>query len=600
MCGIAGYLNFGNARSPEHIQATIGRMNATIAHRGPDDRGQWADPENVCHLGHTRLSIIDLSSAGHQPMLSSDQRYVISFNGEIYNFRDLRRRLEKAGYKFQTSTDTEVILGGFASMGTQFFQHLDGMFALAIYDQKAGVLTLARDRAGEKPLYYAFGDRFFVFGSELRSILAVDELPVSLSEDALALYMTLRYVPDPNAILEPIRRLAPGMVMQIDRNGRHHQERYYTFSINEDEEVPAQNIETYVDALEEALVQSITDRLNSDVPLGMFLSSGVDSSLACAVLASKMKRHVKTFTIGFEGDEQSEHTAAQDIARILGTEHQEYIFKSADFDRICQDMGLLLDEPNGDRSCVPTYLLSEFTRRHVTVAISGDAGDELFGGYSRYPGIANSFDKIKSIHPRKAVQAYIEHGLTVFPPETVRNTFPKGYAAVENFYEAYAPVFMHLRRPTIHSLRELDFHTYLPGAVLAKVDRMSMRHALEVRTPFLSPSMMALARKASVGLCWAGNVQKVALRHLLARYLPKEHVFAPKKGFGMPSSVFFNNRERINAELTIAHQRLAGTRFFQSRGDALNQMFKGVGSNINSIWATIVLAKWVATVERPL
>jgi asparagine synthase (glutamine-hydrolysing) len=600
MCGIAGYLNFGNARSPDHIQATIGRMNATIAHRGPDDRGQWADPENFCHLGHTRLSIIDLSAAGHQPMLSADQRFVISYNGEIYNFRELRRQLEKAGQKFQTNTDTEIILGGFAALGIEFFRLLDGMFALAIYDRQTGCLTLARDRAGEKPLYYAFGDRMFAFGSELRSILAVDELPVSLSEEALALYCTLRYVPDPNAILEPVRRLEPGMVMQITRDGRHGQERYFAFSINEDEEIPPQNIETYVDALEEALVQSITDRLNSDVPLGMFLSSGVDSSLACALLASKMKRHVKTFTIGFEGDDHSEHQAAQDIARILGTEHQDYIFKSADFDRICQDIGLLLDEPNGDRSCVPTYLLAEFTRRHVTVAISGDAGDELFGGYSRYPGVAASFDKVQNIHPQRAVQAYIESGLTVFPAGAVRDALPGGYAAVENFYEAYAPVFMHLRRPTLHALRQLDFHTYLPGAVLAKVDRMSMRHALEVRTPFLSPNMLALARKASVGLCWSGNVQKVALRHLLTRYLPKAHAYAPKKGFGMPSSVFFNNRERINAELVIAHQRLADTRFFRSRGDALNKLFKTVGSNINSIWATIVLAKWVATVERPL
>jgi asparagine synthase (glutamine-hydrolysing) len=236
----------------------------------------------------------------------------------------------------------------------------------------------------------------------------------------------------------------------------------------------------------------------------------------------------------------------------------------------------------------------------VTVAISGDAGDELFGGYGRYPGIAAAYDKVPNLHPRGAVQTYIEQGLPVYPADAVRNAFPRGYTAVQSFYETYAPTFMHLGRPALHALRQLDFNTYLPGAVLAKVDRMSMRHALEVRTPFLSPQMMDLASRASAGLCWSGQVQKVALRHLLARYLPHEYVYAPKKGFGMPASVFFNNRDRIKAELQTAYDVLAGTRFFQSGGQALNTLFKHVGGGINAIWATIVLAKWVRTVERPL
>ncbi|HLT76251.1 MAG TPA: asparagine synthase (glutamine-hydrolyzing) [Ferrovibrio sp.] len=601
MCGIAGYLNFQNRRSPDDIQATISRMNAAIAHRGPDNRGQWADPENYCHLGHTRLSILDLSAEGHQPMTSHDERYVITFNGEIYNFRWLRGKLEKLGHQFRTGTDTEVLLAGFSQFGIDLFPSLDGMFALAIYDRETGRLTLARDRAGEKPLYYAAGDGFFAFASELRALLAVNELPVSLSEEALALYFTLRYTPAPYSILDPIRKLVPGTIMQIERDGRISARRFHVFSINQDEEVPAEKIDAYADALEQSLTQSLTDRLNSDVPLGMFLSSGVDSALACALLSAKLGRKVKTFTIGFEGDAGSEHDAARAIAGHLGTEHHEHIFSAADFDRICDSIGTLMDEPNGDRSCVPTYLLSEFTRKHVTVAISGDGGDELFGGYSRYPGFAAAYDQTPGAHPVAMVQAYIERGLPVYPAAAVEKAFPAGYGAVRGFHEMFAPVFMHLYRPALHALRQLDFDTYLPGAVLAKVDRMSMRHGLEVRTPFLHPVVMGLASRASLGICMTKQgVQKAVLRNLLMRYLPKELALAPKKGFGMPASVFLNNAERINAELNAAYQRLSGTRFFRERPTALGSLFMSKGLNANALWSSIVLAKWVDSVERPL
>ena len=600
MCGITGYLNFGNHRAPDALRDLVGRMNAAVAHRGPDDRGQWHDPENRCHLGHTRLSILDLSAAGHQPMLTPDQRYAISFNGEIYNFRDLRRQLEKDGIVFRTGTDTEVLLAGFAAVGTAVFDYVDGMFAVAIYDRKTRCLTLARDRGGEKPLYYAATDKLFAFASELRPLLEIDDLPVALSEETLAQYFTFRYVPDPGTILASVHKLEPGMILQVFADGRQRRQRYFSFTIDQDNEAPATDLENYANVVERALTQALQDRLNSDVPLGMFLSSGVDSSLACALLTRKLGQKVKTFTIGFEGDPESEHLAAREIAAELGTEHHEHIFAAADFDRICDDIGRLLDEPNGDRSCVPTYLLSEFTRRHVTVAISGDAGDELYGGYGRYPGFATTYDGITDFAPSAMVQTYIERGLPVTKPAAVQAAFSQGYAAVQGVYEKYAPFFMHAQRPALHALRQLDFHTYLPGAVLAKVDRMSMRHGLETRTPFLYPSMLTLAGKASLGLCMAGQVQKVTLRHLLARYLPQRHVQAPKKGFGMPLSVFFNNKPRIEAELQAAYRRLADTRFFSGRPGALDRLFAGVGGNINAIWATIVLARWVDTVERPL
>ncbi|MFC3675120.1 asparagine synthase (glutamine-hydrolyzing) [Ferrovibrio xuzhouensis] len=604
MCGITGYLNFGNRRAPDHLAALIGRMNAAVAHRGPDDRGQWHDPENYCHLGHTRLSIIDLSSAGHQPMHTADERYVITFNGEIYNFQALRRLLEKDGAVFRTATDTEVLLNGFALLGTRLFEYIDGMYALAIFDRETRCLTLARDRAGEKPLYYAATDSLFAFASELRPLLEIADLPVALSEEALAQYFTFRYVPEPDSMLAPIRKLEPGMMLQVFSDGRQRRQRHFSFVIDQDGEAPASDIENYTSVLEKVLTQALRDRLNSDVPLGMFLSSGVDSSLACALLTKELGQSVKTFTIGFEGDPQSEHRAARDIAATLGAEHHEHIFSAADFDRICDDIGQLLDEPNGDRSCVPTYLLAEFTRKHVTVAISGDAGDELYGGYGRYPAFAIAYDRMTDFVPSTMVQTYIERGLPVTAADAVRAAFPQGYAAVQAQYEKYAPLFMHPQRPALHALRQLDFNTYLPGAVLAKVDRMSMRHGLETRTPYLYPTVIKLAAKASQDLCMTGPVQnpvqKVAMRHLLARYLPQQHVQAPKKGFGMPLSVFFNNKPRIEAEMTAAYRRLADTRFFGARPGALDRLFAGIGGNINAVWAGIVLARWIDSVERPL
>ncbi|MFN4165306.1 MAG: asparagine synthase (glutamine-hydrolyzing) [Ferrovibrio sp.] len=600
MCGINGYMNFKASRSPDELQVLIGRMNAALAHRGPDDRGHWADPENRCHLGHTRLSVLDLSAAGHQPMESPDGRYVISFNGEIYNFRALRAQLEKTGYRFHTGTDTEVLLAGFAQVGVGVFRVVDGMFAVAIYDRETRCLTLARDRAGEKPLYYVATDTLFAFASELRPLLQIPDISFNLSEESLAQYFTLRYVPDSGAIVDPVRKLEPGMILQVFADGRQYRQRYFDFTIDQDNEAGPQDTDRYIDAVEGALSLSLANRLNSDVPLGVFLSSGVDSALACALLTRKLGQKVKTFTVGFEGDRDSEHVAARDIAAKLGTEHHEHIFTAADFDRICDRIGHLLDEPNGDRSCVPTYLLSEFTRQHVTVAISGDGGDELYGGYSRYPLLAPPLDNATEAMPAAMVQAYLEKGLPVMPAEVVRAAFPVGYAAVTCFCERYAPFFMHPERPALHALRQLDFHTYLPGAVLAKVDRMSMQHGLETRTPFLSPDLMKIAGRANLGLCTDGKVQKVALRRLLVKYLPEQHALAPKRGFGMPASVFFSNRPRIEAEMKAAYRRLADTRFFGARSGALDRLFTGVPTNINSIWATIVLARWIDTVDCPL
>lgn len=596
MCGISGLLQLRPHAGPAEPRAIVARMNDTLRHRGPDADGLWSSTDGLCHLGHRRLSIIDLSTAANQPMADSSGRYVVVFNGEVYNFKELRKRLEARGVRFQTNSDTEVLLEGFIAEGPALFKDIDGMFAAAIYDSQTGTLTLARDGAGEKPLYYYRGDGFLAFASELRTLLTIPNQGFRLSEAGLALYMALRYVPPPYSIVRGVKKLAPGTVMQITRDGATTETRFFSFAAGPFAPETAQSPEAYSQAVEDALAASLEARLNSDVPLGAFLSAGVDSALACAVLTKRLKRPLKTFTVGFEGDPGSEHIAAADIARTLGTEHREFIFGKTAFEQICDKIGGLLDEPNGDRSCVPTYLLSQFAREHVTVAISGDGGDELFAGYSRYLGFANLAGKQTWPNAAAIVRAYFQNALGVFPWPAIPEVARHDAQAVLTFIDGFAPIFAAPGRSLLDAQRILDFESYMPGAVLAKVDRMSMRHGLEVRTPYLTGPLYDLSRRANLPMLLGPEGQKATLRRLLARHLPMNHVTAPKKGFGMPPSVFLNNKERVVAELGKAHGVLSQTAFFKERPGCAEALAKWAPSNTNSIWATIALAKWVESV----
>ncbi|MDX2224361.1 MAG: asparagine synthase (glutamine-hydrolyzing), partial [Rhodospirillaceae bacterium] len=508
----------------------------------------------------------------------------------------LRADLEARGVRFTTASDTEVLLKAFIAEGPEVFARLDGMFAVAIYDTAAKVLTLARDRAGEKPLYTVSTPHYFAFASELRPLLSLPGFDVRLSADSVALYLALRYVPAPRSLVEGIAKLEPGCVMQVDAEGRVSTRRYFNFALDDRIDQTAADIAPFAEEVEAALQESLTNRLNSDVPLGAFLSSGIDSALVCAILTRRMNRPVKTYTVGFADDPESEHAAARSIAAALGTEHHDYIFGAADFDRICDDIGTLLDEPNGDRSCVPTYLLSQFARQHVTVTISGDGGDELFAGYGRYAAFVNKHAQAQWPNAGAVARAYFEQALPVMPWPGIAAIVPDGAAAVPRFADGFGRLFAAPGRQLLHALRVLDFESYLPGAVLAKVDRMSMRHGLEVRTPYLAPALFGLSGRASLSACVGGGLQKAVLRRLAARYLPEVHVRAPKKGFGMPKSVFLNNIDRVRTELQRSHGILAETGFFRARAGSADALATWAGRNINAIWATIVLAKWVESV----
>jgi len=443
MCGIAGILQYRPGSASFDPRDIVGRMNANLAHRGPDAEGLWSSANGLCHLGHRRLSIIDLTAAANQPMLDVSNRYAIVFNGEVYNFKQLRESLEKRGLVFKTRSDTEVLLQGFAADGVDIFSKLDGMFAVAIYDTVTGKLTLARDRAGEKLLYYVKGSAHFAFASELRALLNVPGAHGGISEEALGLYMALRYVPAPGSILKGIHKLPPASILEIAADGTVKESRYYAFSAPKPAPTPPLSQDAFAEQVEAALIESLRARRNSDVPLGAFLSSGVDSALVCSLLTKRLNINLKTFTVGFEGDIGSEHAAAADIARLLGTEHQTFIFGAAAFDEVCENIGDLLDEPNGDRSCVPTYLLSRFARAHVTTAISGDGGDELFAGYARYAAFVQKFGKTAWPNPAAISRTYFEQSLPVFPWQGIRETLPEAMAAVMSFVDAQAPFLQH-------------------------------------------------------------------------------------------------------------------------------------------------------------
>lgn len=603
MCGIAGIIQFGAPNQQvldirTITQQSVRRMCQLQAHRGPDMEGMWQSKDGRCTLGHRRLSIIDLSDAGRQPMTDRSGRYHITFNGEIYNYRVLKLDLEVEGAQFRTNTDTEVLLEGFALHGYRILEKVDGMFAAAIYDTLTGETTLFRDRAGEKPLYYQSDEQQLIFGSELHAVASVSDKPININPLALGLYLTLRYVPPPDSMIEGINKLEPGQILVFDSEGSPVLRRYFSFEPEPIHTYSQDDFEAKSKALERLLISSIAKRLESDVPLGLFLSSGIDSSLVCALTKRKLDLTPKTFSIGFEGDDNSEHFIAEQIARHLGTEHQTFMLSPTELHRLGSDIGAMMDEPNGDRSCLPTLLLSREVREHVTVALSGDGADELFGGYGRYglpigPNPAHS-------HPESALRDYFNKALPVFGIDLIDGLFEGVVDISGELLSQFRGVFIHTDRAALHFWRMLDFHSYLPGAVLNKVDRMSMRHGLEVRTPFLEPQVMAMAETMPQAYLEQGDERKIMLRQILSHYLPRDITSLPKRGFGMPQSVFMNNAEMIHQMLNEAMESLRETRFFSEYTGLLQSIAQVAPGNINSAWAMIVLGQWVRSFPRRL
>jgi len=559
MCGIAGIVDLDGHFGRERLGSLAAAMNDTLVHRGPDDAGVWIDPTGRCALAQRRLAIVDLSPLGRQPMVDDSGVVGLTFNGEIYNFRELRARLESQGHHFESQCDAEVMLHLMAEQHEDRLDALRGMYAFALWNGRKRRLMLARDPFGKKPLYLARGKGWFAFASELRAMEVFDDLDRTIDRAALADYLLLQYVHAPRTVYRGVEKLEPGCYLFVDGDGRERRGRHFCFDAGGAE--PNVRLEpTYegrVDQLDALLSRAVERRLISDVPLGAFLSGGVDSAL----VVSRMRRLgvcTRTYSVGFADSPDSEHMQAREIAAHLGCEHHDIVLRP-DAIELAPMIAGALDEPNGDSSCLPTYLLSEFTRRYVTVALSGDGGDEMFGGYGRY------FDTLADMegdHTNLASELYLGPRLTIFqPPDMARflGEIPPGTQANIDRWSAR---LNRADRPLIHRMRNVDVEGYLPGAVLAKVDRMSMQHSLEVRCPLLDYDVArfaaALGERSLIGIATSANgrpgfLGKRILKDLLVRDLPPEWVHRRKKGFGLPAG--FWNGPALRA---FAHEVLAG------------------------------------------
>jgi asparagine synthase (glutamine-hydrolysing) len=567
MCGIAGFVGEGGP-------ADLTRMTARIAHRGPDAEGFFTDENHGVHLGHRRLSIIDLSF-GAQPMQTADGRYTIVFNGEIYNHSELRVELESRGCVFQSDhSDTEVLLHGYREHGEAFVERLNGMWAFALWDAERHRLFLSRDRFGKKPLYWFSQKGTFAFASELTALLEHPASPRSISNKALLKFFAYALIPAPYSAVDGIWKLPAGHNLVLDHGISPVVRRYWRYELETDETLARRSEDSLAEELLERLDRAVKRRLMSDVPLGVFLSGGVDSSAIAALAARQVgAENLRTFSIGFSEATFDESPFARRVAEYLGTNHDS---EQLDLDKACEVLPQIfdrLDEPQGDNSLLPTWLLSRFTRRHVTVALGGDGGDELFAGYDTFRGLKNAENfarfvprplhhAIKALaglmpvsHSNLSFDFKIKRGLGgvshpaplwnavwlgALGPEELRSV-AQGPVSIEEIYSEAIEIWDACRQPDLFN-RTLQFYTeiYLQDGILAKVDRASMMHGLEVRSPFLDLEVADFARHLPAHYKLRNGTTKYLLKKALEPVLPADIIHRKKKGFGTPVSAWFH------------------------------------------------------------
>lgn len=612
MCGITGFFDPSQQMTDDTMQVIVRQMTDTLLHRGPDDGGRWIDAEAGIALGHRRLAIVDLSPEGHQPMVSANERYVIVFNGEIYNFLELRQHLETLGHKFRGRSDTEVMLASFSQWGlNQAINRFNGMFAFALWDRQERVLHLGRDRLGEKPLYYGWHGRTFLFGSELKALKAHPAFIAEINRDALALFLRHNSVPAPYSIYQGIYKLPPGTVLSWNGVNTHPDPVPY-WSIKEVAESgvakPFEGSELEVIAqLEELLLEAVGRRMVADVPLGAFLSGGVDSSTVVALMQAQNSQPVKTFSIGFYENAYNEAQHAKSVAQHLDTDHTELYITPEEALAVIPKLPSLYDEPFSDSSQIPTFLVSQLARAHVTVSLSGDGGDELFAGYNRYFLGRSIWQKIGWMSPMLRQPA--AHALTGFSPQAWDRSLAIFNAllpanlkqsitghnlhklaeilAVPDPETLYTRLASHWKEPeaivlssseplTALSDRQswaklpdftqhmmyLDSVTYLPDDILVKVDRASMSVNLEARVPLLDHRVVEFAWRVPLSMKIRSGQGKWLLRQVLYKYIPKKLIERPKMGFAVPIDSWLRGPLRDWAETLLDTSRLKEEGFF--------------------------------------
>lgn len=647
MCGFAGQLRAFVGAGQAGLAIETLAMADAIAYRGPDDSGTWIDAAAGIALGHRRLSIVDLSPAGHQPMGSASGRYVMAYNGELYNHLELRREIDamNVAVVWRGHSDTETLLAAIDAWGLAgTLKRCIGMFALALWDRETRTLSLARDRLGEKPLYYGWqgsGDgAVFLFGSELKALRAHPAFAAAINRDALALYMRHNYIPAPHTIYSGVNKLLPGTILTVSLEQRTPAITAYWSAVNAVQEGSKNRFDgsssDAVDGLERLLKSAVSQQMVADVPLGAFLSGGVDSSTIVALMQAQSSRPVKTFTIGFNevGYNEAEHAKA--VAKHLGTDHTELYVTPEEAMAVIPRLATMYDEPFADSSQIPTFLVSQLARQHVTVSLSGDAGDELFSGYNRYTLATRMWGKLSRV-PMPARRA-AARSITALSPDTwsaltgwlphprfkhrFGDKLHKGasvlatrsidglYHSLVSHWTVPAAVVIDGEEPPtpltglqpdltgldpVERMMALDLMTYLPDDILTKVDRASMAVSLESRVPMLDHRVVEFAWRLPQSLKQRDGVGKWVLRQVLYRHVPRALIDRPKMGFGVPIDVWLRGPLREWAESLLDESRLRREGFF--RPEPVRLLWaEHIGGSRNwayHLWDVLMFQAWL-------
>ena len=643
MCGITGFI--GSVDNPGNV---INAMKDSLVHRGPDSSGYWLDSDNGVALGHQRLAILDLSSEGHQPMQSPSGRYMIVFNGEIYNHLQLRAELETLedfNQPWRGHSDTETLLAAFDLIGVEAtLQKSEGMFGIAIWDKLKKTLTLSRDLMGEKPLYYGWVNQQFVFASELKAFKKFPNFRNLICKKALVNYFHLNFIPAPFSIYENIFKVTPGAIIKFDPSqATENKITHATFWSLEDS-IQQSKLNLFSDpveasvTLESTLEQSVKNQMISDVPLGAFLSGGIDSSLISALMQKNSMQPIKTFTIGFENKDYDESPNAKAVSEHLGTEHHEEIISELDIMQVIQDLPQMYDEPFGDSSQLPTHIVSKIARKNVTIALSGDAGDEIFGGYNRYTvaprlwksvswipfqfrkalGMSllsispNTFDQLGSLipklrRPQLGLKAHkmAERLKTISSLRDLLKDFPAVSANPQNLVkgmEGQNINFLKLKNwrglddlSDVEDMMFCDSMMYLPDDILCKVDRAAMAVSLETRVPFLNKDVIETAWRMPLSYKIDGNNGKIPLKKLLNKYVPLEITERPKSGFSIPIGEWLRGPLRAWAESLLDQSLIEKQGYLNSA--PIQQLWmehlEGNFDKAGELWGILMFQAWI-------
>ena len=650
MCGINGFFN---AHTNILAHTVIAQMNTAIKHRGPDAGDAWLDENFGLAIGHQRLAIQDLSPAGAQPMHSTCGRYVLAFNGEIYNHLQLRQQLVSEGNSFtwRGHSDTETLLACFVAWGIEkTLQATVGMFAIVLWDRKQKVLALARDRMGEKPLYWGWQGQSLYFSSELKGLKAHPNFKTDINRNAIPLLLRHNCIPAPYSIYQDIEKLRPGHWLQltlgdIEQAKSARPQAYWRFNYIVEAGLAdpfTGSPQQAVDVLESALMESVGGQMQSDVPLGAFLSGGIDSSAVVALMQTQSSRPVKTFTIGFDDAGYNESTHAQAVAKHLGTEHTELLMRPEDALNVIPKLSSIYCEPFSDSSQIPTFLVSQLARQHVTVALSGDGGDELFGGYNRYLMAQNIWNKSRKLP--KPIRQLAASGLTSISPKRwdaalnvlnpiipnrlrLRTPGDKAHklAGVLNidtekaFYQTLTSHWQHpellvigAKEPATlisdsncwpqtdsfqHAMMAMDAQTYMTDDILVKVDRAAMANSLETRVPMLDHRIAELAWRMPLDYKIRNGEGKWLLKQVLFRHVPRELIERPKMGFGIPLHDWLRGSLRDWAESLLDENVLQQQGYFNSAPirKMWNEHLSGVYNHQHQLWDILMFQAWLET-----